>query len=86
MLNFNNSLFQVASFAALGLLTLENLGVDAKARRRDKNDYPSIQKAMKETGNNFWWKSYDLKTADDYELTMFRIVRNRRRKKVPNQW
>ena len=86
MLNFNNSLFQVASFAALGLLTLENLGVDAKASPSDRNDYPSIQKAMKETGNNFYWKSYDLETADGYGLTMFRIVRNRRRKKVPNQW
>jgi len=86
MLNFNNSLFQVASFAALGLLTLENLGVDAKASPSDRNDYPSIQKAMKETGNNFWWKSYDLETADGYELTMFRIARNRSRKKVPKQW
>ena len=86
MLNFNNSLFQVAAFAALGLLTLENLGVEASSSRRDRRDYPDIYEAMRDLGDDLFWRSYDLTTADGYELTMFRLTGLRKRKTVPNQW
>ena len=84
MLNFNNSLFQVAAFAALGLLTLENLGVEASSSRRDRRDYPDIYEAMRDLGDDLFWRSYDLTTADGYELTMFRLTGLRKRTPIPN--
>ena len=33
-----------------------------------------------------YWKSYDITTADDYELTMFRLIGERKKKQVKNQW
>ena len=32
------------------------------------------------------WKSYDCRTRDGYDLTMFRIVGDSNKEKVPNQW
>ena len=43
---FNNSMIKVASSAALGLLTLENVGVDARSSYNDRKDYPDIAKAF----------------------------------------
>ena len=33
-----------------------------------------------------YWKSYDITTADDYELTMFRLIGIRKKKQVRIQW
>ena len=64
----------------------EDAGVEAKASKNDKRDYPEIEQAFVEKGLNYYWKSYDTTTADGYDLTLFRVLGNARRRNIPNQW
>ena len=58
--------------------------VDARSSRADRIDYPEIAKAFEDRrwGKNYYWKSYDCTTKDNYELTMFRLLGKTRRRKV----
>jgi len=77
-----NKLLKAASIAVFGLVTLENLGVDARASAADMADYPAIEQAFKDAKANWYWKSYDFTSEDGYELTMFRITGKRATRKM----
>ena len=80
---FKSTLRNVA-LVALTLLASQDGLVDARASRRDKTDYPEIEKAFYDWGDRYFWKSYDTVTSDGYELTMFRIEGRTKRKTVAN--
>ena len=75
----------VTALVSLSLISTDQT-INARSSRRDRNDYPEINKAFKDWGRNYYWKSYDCRTDDQYDLTMFRILGKSKRKKTNNQW
>lgn len=80
---FQNNLIKVA-FAAMSLVATDSLVAATNASKNDKADYPEIEKAFVDWGNNYYWKAYDEWTDDGYILTIFRVVGKTKRKQVPN--
>ena len=88
---FSSSLMRsaVTALISLSMLSSEYGGsmmVDARAKRRDRLDYPEINKAFKDWGRNEYWQSVDCQTDDGYDITMFRFIGAKRTRLVKNQW
>ena len=71
----------VAAVAAIGFLAGE---AEAKASKKDAAAYPLFDQAMTLAGGDLFWKSYGVRTPDDYILRLFRIQGISRREPLPN--
>ena len=82
---FNVSLVKIALACLFAVETLPDVA-EARTTRRNKRAYPAIAAAFENWGGDLYWLPFDVETQDGYELTAFRLIGRRRRKKIPNQW
>ena len=71
--------------AALTFLATDSV-VSATHRTKDGLDYPEVAQAMKNSGKNYYWKTYDERTSDGHDLTLFRMKGGVNKKPIPGQW
>lgn len=69
--------------SAVILLMLSGV-VDSRASDDDMKNYPDIEKAFREWGDNVYWKAYTVTTKDGYVIRLFRIVGRTETRRMTN--
>ena len=58
--------------------------VDARASAENREKFPDIEYAFANWGNNVYWSSHEVVTADGYVLTLFNIKGRSKKKRFEN--